>query len=277
MKLFLTMALLPFLIQCSQMIWREASLPEEVSPGSDPKHNLVLSVSYEEKDPWNPLNGTTDKRAYKTKIKLVETQGKLTKEIKEWDLPSWALSDGAFYHSQSSTLFVLYGKDDEYGTLNQTLSIFPTNGGAFSYPASPENRIIFQMAPSPNGKLVALITANQKEYGEYAEFELNLIQLPTKEINTFPISFWTALPMYGMRWSEDGSSLYLRTPDRVLKWSGGDVNETKTFPDCFSIPTNFGRWAYESAEVVDPGQIRLGKKLPSPKLISDIEKIRLCR
>lgn len=259
------------------MIWKKAQLIDEVSPASDPKDSLVLTVEYEEKDSWNPMNGTTDKRKYRSKIRLFRSTDTTVKPTKEWDLPSWALGDGIFYHTESGTLFALYGKDDEYGTLNQTLSIFPNSGASFSYPAVPENRIIFQMAPSPKGNEIALITANQDADSEFSEFELNLIQLPSKEVSTYPISFWTALPMYGMRWSEDGRTVYLRTPDQVLALSQGNLKPSKTFPDCFSVSTNFGKWAYETSEVGSDGKISLGKKLPTPKMISDLEKIRLCR
>lgn len=278
---FVMKSLLPILaltlIGCSQMIWRQAQLPEEVSPTNDPNINLILTVGYEEKDSWNPMNGTTDKRNYKSKIKLIKNGPTGGKPIKEWDLPSWSLGDGIFYHTGSSTLFVLYGKDDEYGTLNQTLSLYPETGGAFSYPATPEKRIIFQMAPSPNGNLVALVTASPTAEGEFSEFELNLIQLSDKKIQSFPINFWTALPLYGIRWAEDGAKLYLRTPDRILVWSGKEIQETKSFPDCFTVSTNFGKWAYESASIGEGGNVVLGKKLPAPRQISNIDQIKLCR
>lgn len=259
------------------MIWRHAQLPQEVSPSNDPNFNLILTVEYEEKDSWNPMNGTSDKRNYKSKIELVKNTPTGRKSVKEWTLPSWSLGDGIFYHTDSSTLFVLYGKDDEYGTLNQTLSLYPETGGAFSYPAIPENRIIFQMAPSPNGNLVALVTANPKKEGEFSEFELNIIQLSDKKIQSFPINFWTALPLYGIRWAEDGKKLYLRTPDRILLWTGSEIIETKSFPDCFTVPTNFGKWAYESASLGEGGNVVLGKKLPTPRQISNIDQIKLCR
>lgn len=279
--LFVMKFLLPILaltlIGCSQMIWRHAQLAEEVSPSNDPNFNLILTVEYEEKDSWNPMNGTTDKRNYKSKIKLVKNAPTGGKSVKEWDLPSWSLGDGIFYHTSTSTLFVLYGKDDEYGTLNQTLSLYPETGGAFSYPATPEKRIIFQMAPSPNGNLVALVTASPTAEGEFSEFELNVIQLSDKKIQSYPINFWTALPLYGIRWAEDGKKLYLRTPDRILVWAGSEIQETKSFPDCFTVSTNFGKWAYESASVSDGGNVVLGKKLPPPRQISNIDNIKLCR
>ncbi|MCW7461907.1 hypothetical protein [Leptospira limi] len=273
--------LLPFLLLsvfgCSQLIWRDAQLPEEISPSNDPNVNLVLTVAYQEKDSWNPLNGTTDKRDYKSHIKLVTNGVTGGKVIREWDLPSWALGDGIFYHTKSNTLFVLYGKNDEYGTLNQTLSIYPEVGGAFSYPATPERKIIFQMAPSPSGNLVALITASPTKEDEFTEFELSILQTADKSVQSYPLSFWTALPLYGIRWAEDGNKLYVRTPDRILVWTGTELTETKTFPDCFTIPTNFGKWAYESASLAEGGNVKLGKKLPAPKLISNMDQIKLCR
>lgn len=277
MKFFLTLLVSLSFLQCSQLIWKKAKLAEEVSPGSDPKESLVLTVEYEEKDSWNPLNGTTDKRNYRSVIRLYSSSDTKTKAKREWNLPSWALGDGIFYHSGADTLFVLYGKDDEYGTLQQTLSIYPAVGGPFSYPAKPENRIIFQMAPSPKGTEVALITANRDSQNEYSEFELNLIQLPSKNVQTYPLSFWTALPMYGMRWAEDGGSLFIRTPDEVLKLTASGLTPTKSFPDCYSVSTNYGKWAYETAEVEQGGNIQIGKKLPPPSMISNLDKIRLCR
>nr|WP_244241678.1 hypothetical protein [Leptospira jelokensis] len=262
---------------CSQMIWRDATLAEEISPSNDPNFNLVLTVHFQEKDSWNPMNGTTDKRNYQSKIKLVQNEKTGGKVIREWELPSWSLGDGIFYHTQSKSLFVLVGKDDEYGTLNQTLSIYPESGGAFSFPATPEKKIIFQMAPSPNGNLVALVTANPTGEGEFTEFELNLLQVSDKKVQTYPISFWTALPLYGIRWSEDGQNLFLRTPDKILVWTGKELKEAKSFPDCYTVSTNFGKWAYESASMGEGGNVVLGKKLPSPKQIANLDQIKLCR
>ncbi|XDD47376.1 hypothetical protein AB3N60_04620 [Leptospira sp. WS39.C2] len=265
------------LFGCSQLIWRDAQLPEEISPSNDPNQNLILTVHFQEKDSWNPLNGTSDKRNYKSKIKLVENGVTGGKILREWDLPSWSLGDGIFYHTKSNTLFVLYGKDDEYGTLNQTLSIYPEVGGAFSYPANPEKKIIFQMAPSPNGNLVALITASPTKDDEFTEFELSILQTSDKKVQTYPLSFWTALPLYGIRWAEQGDKLYVRTPDRILVWNGNQLVETKTFPDCYTISTNFGKWAYESASLTEGGNVKLGKKLTTPKQISNLDQIKLCR
>ncbi|WP_411821909.1 hypothetical protein [Leptospira sp. 'Mane'] len=274
-------SLLSFLLsfQCSQMIWKETNLQPEISPSETKGVALLLEVHYEEKDSWNPLNGTTDKKNYFTKTDLVEVTSGKSKILKTWNIPSWALAESAYYHKGENTLFILHGKDDEYGTLKQRLTIYPGEKPAFSYPATPENLVIFQASPSPNGKLIALITAESNSNWEFAEFQLRILDPNSGKVNSQPLSFWTALPVYGVRWANDSGSLYVRTPDRVYLWKEGKLTETKSFPNCFTRPTNFGKRAYSDSfvEGTNPYRIKLGQKLPEPKLTTRLEEIEICQ
>ncbi|BDA79651.1 hypothetical protein LPTSP3_g25810 [Leptospira kobayashii] len=261
------------------MIWKETNLQPEISPSESNDIALLLEVHYEEKDPWNPLNGTTDKKNYFTKADLVEVRSGASKILKTWKIPSWALAESAFYHKGENTAFILHGKDDEYGTLKQRLTVYPGNKPAFSYPATPENLVIFQASPSPNGKLVALITAESNTNWEFTEFQLRILEPSSGKVSSLPLSFWTALPVYGVRWATDSGSLYVRTPDRVYQWKDGKLTDAKSFPNCFTRATNFGKLAYSDSfvEGTNPYQIKLGKKLSDPKFISKLEDIETCR
>ncbi len=258
---------------CSQMIWKETNLQPDLSPSS-PSTAVSVEVHYKEKDSWNPLNGTTDKKEYRTKIHLIQGN----QQTKSWEIPSWALAESVFYHPENKTLVLLHGKNDEYGTLSQKLSVYPEASPSFSYPATPQNLVIFQASPSPNGKIIAMITALSDANWEFSEFELRLLNPQTQVVTSFPISFWTALPLYGMKWAKDSSILYLRTPDRVLAWKEGKISETSSFPDCFNPSTSYGKNAFQASfvETQSPWKLKIGAKLSDPKMIRSLDQIRNC-
>ncbi|WP_246047176.1 hypothetical protein [Leptospira ognonensis] len=262
-----------FSLGCSQMIWKETNLQQELSPSSSDTA-IAVEVHYKEKQSWNPLNGTTDKKDYTTKLNLIRGNASL----RTWEIPSWVLADSVFYHPESGLLVLLHGKNDEYGTLAQRLSVYPDKEASFSYPASPENLVIFQASPSPNGKQIALITALSDQNWEFSEFELRLLDPKTKAVVSLPISFWTALPLYGMKWAKDGSALYLRTPDRILVVKDGKLGEANSFPECFHPSTSYGKGAFEASfvESQNPWKLKIGAKIPEPKTINSLDKIQNC-
>ncbi|MCZ8156315.1 MAG: hypothetical protein O9264_09380 [Leptospira sp.] len=273
----LLVSTLALTLTCSQMIWREAYLQKEVSTSSD-RAAVTVQVRYQEKDSWNPLNGTTDKKNYTSKIELLELDGKTVKIKKTWEIPSWTLAESVFFHPESHSLILLHGKNDEYGSFHQKLSVYPEAGNSFSYPATPENLVIFQISPSPNGKQIAMITAISDENWEFSEFELRILDPATTLAKSYPLSFWTALPLYGMRWSSDSSVLFVRTPDRILTVADGNLGQSKYFPDCFSPSTSYGKNAFTDSfiESESPLSIRLGSKKADPKMIGSIDQIRPC-
>jgi hypothetical protein len=266
-----------FLLSCSQMIWKESNLLPEVSP-SNANTAILVEVHYKEKDSWNPLNGTTDKKDYRTEIKLVQPKPDSSLVLKTWDIPSWALADSVFYHPENKTLILLQGKNDEYGTFGQKLSVYPETKPAFSYPATPENLVIFQISPAPNGKLIALITALSDDKWEFSEFELRILDPETQKVSVFPLSFWTALPLYGMRWSGDSSSLFVRTPDQVLALKQDKLTRVATYPECFTPSTTFGKLAFKESfvESQNPLVVKIGERLPEAKMVSSLDRIRTC-
>jgi hypothetical protein len=258
---------------CSQMIWKETNLQPELSP-SNANTAVSVEVHYKEKQSWNPLNGTTDKKDYTSILNLI--QGNAVK--KTWNIPSWTLAESVFYHAESRVLILLHGKNDEYGTLSQRLSVYPADQPSYSYPATPENLVIFQTSPSPNGKQIALITALSDKNWEFSEFELRILETMSQKVVSYPISFWTALPLYGMRWSKDGSTLFLRTPDRILSLQDGKLGQATSFPECFNPSTNFGKIAFRESfvESQNPWKIQVGEKMPDAKMITTLDRIRSC-
>jgi hypothetical protein len=255
------------------MIWKETNLQPEVSP-SNANTAVSVEVHYKEKQSWNPLNGTTDKKNYSTKLNLIQANA----VVKSWDVPSWALAESVFYHPETKSLVLLHGKNDEYGTLTQRLSVYPDGKPSYSYPATPENLVIFQASPAPNGKQIALITALSDKNWEFSEFELRILDPNSQNVVNYPISFWTALPLYGMKWSNDSSTLYLRTPDRILAVKGGKLDQASSFPECFSPSTTFGKLAFRDSfvENQNPWKLKIGEKYPEAKMISSMDKIRSC-
>lgn len=261
------------------MIWKEASLSPQVVPTDDRQTAVIVEVKYEEKDSWNPLNGTTDKRRYHSEIQVLKRETNELRLVSRWEIPSWTLTDSVYYHSGKSILYVLHGKDDEYGTLKRRLSIFLPDQTSFSYPATPDDLVIFQISPSPSGDRLALVTAVSNENWEFSEFELKILDPKSQSVEVHPLSFWTALPLYGIRWSNDSKRLYIRTPDRVLLWEGkGNLAEAKAYPDCFSPSTNFGSLAYRDSfiESQNPWKVKLGERKPEAKMVQSLDAIRVC-
>ncbi|MCE9599833.1 MAG: hypothetical protein K8S54_17875 [Spirochaetia bacterium] len=55
------------LIQCSQIFWRDASLGAVKIPATNGE--VEVTVTYQEKNSWDPTMGTTLKRGYQTRLK----------------------------------------------------------------------------------------------------------------------------------------------------------------------------------------------------------------
>jgi hypothetical protein len=77
MKLVSAITLL-FLSSCSTIFWRDANLFPLISFSETGKKITYMKVHYQEKDSWNPLNGTTDKKNFTTQVILAEIENDLS-------------------------------------------------------------------------------------------------------------------------------------------------------------------------------------------------------
>lgn len=103
---------------CSSIFWREARL--ERTQTSFPGGKVFAEVLYEERDSWNPLMGTTQKRNYKTEISF-SISGENPSEKNCGTLSSWTLPNQLEYRPGLDRFYWIQGTNDEYGTWNQTL------------------------------------------------------------------------------------------------------------------------------------------------------------
>lgn len=183
------------LCSCSRLLWREATLGEILVFDSP---SLRMEVSYEERDSWNPLQGTSDKRDYKTVFQFQD---------KKLERMAWVLkTDLAVSGSQ---LVWMEGISTEYGVGEKNLFAF--DGNAVSLRGSG-----FQFAISETGTLALwgkgeVVAKDQKKLvGEYFGPPLSLL-------------VWV------------GKDLYLRDQDRVyVSNPRGGFSAANQFPKCFS-------------------------------------------
>jgi hypothetical protein len=108
-----------FLTSCSSLFWRDAKLFPLISFSETGKKLAYIRVHYKEKDSWNPLHGTTDKKNFTTQVILAEIENdlRLKKIIELERFPFWILPNAFYYNESAQTLAFMHGlKENEYGT-----------------------------------------------------------------------------------------------------------------------------------------------------------------
>lgn len=229
--LFLASALFP---NCSSLVWREA--PGENQTAFVSGNEFVeIHLSYEEKNSWNPLDGTTLKRNYTSTFRLLTVQNESVNVGPElFTFQGWVRSDSVYPINTRRIIFI-GGENDEYAG-NEHAIYINANGTATSLMDSSNGKIV-QCIPSGDGRrLVFLIDTGTDAYvlraGELSESSLNLFEWQTE-----------ILPAAGPTWSLDGDTIYIQN-------AGGDVievdaktgsrNATRSFPACFHPATSMG-------------------------------------
>ncbi|PJZ71604.1 hypothetical protein CH373_02905 [Leptospira perolatii] len=279
------------LINCSYLQWRPASLAIERGWSENGNHVVQTEVIYEERDAWNPLTGTTHKRNYGTKFRiyLINDKAKgdgsppiFTKEVSSWTLPG-----SVYFHSASSLLFWIQGKNDEYA-------------GKSRFPAiwSPELSIdqdlssillagetVLQFVPAPDAELAALILGKVDPSLEILSPRLVFWNVKDrKTLTSISLNSWKEVPNYRIRWSVNSKTLYLRMEDKVSKAENDfhSLSKASEFPLCFFPPTNFGPVGISPAgsggdtsfdRKIEPPLFKKFEKVP---MISDVGRIRDC-
>ncbi|TGK01222.1 hypothetical protein EHQ53_09120 [Leptospira langatensis] len=253
MKL-LWIALPILLISCSQIRWKPASLAIERGWSESGKNIVQTEVLYEEKEPWNPLTGTTIKKNYRTKFRIYDLNEpqKIDGDppIYSYEINSWTLPGSVYFHSETNRLFWIQGSNDEYGSVDRFPAVWSPKGFHSFDPKGflKEGQTILHFVPSPDGGTAALILGILD-----ANLEIQSPTLVLADVNgqsssldssysEFVLKEWNETPEYRIRWSEDSSVLFVRVKDAVFKAKekAKKLEQAKEFPRCFFPPSNFG-------------------------------------
>lgn len=254
------------------------------------KSYAALEILFEEKQSFNPLNGTTLKKNYRAKIQLyqIESDNSVKKTWESDIFDSWILPASLYYHEKTGRIFFLKGLNDEYGTkerLAAILKIGEKKPETIPVVKDRSEEILFAI-PAPDGRKIAVgIGKFQEENLQSAKIQLFSIEGMQNEIPK--IGFWAEFsPEYLVTWSEDSEILYIKQSKSVRKIILGSksLENAREFPLCFigtSFGTDFSKLGY-GAEWGEDGKsykIQAGKqkRIPINQMTSQIEIVSGCR
>lgn len=224
MYLLFSLLIISIFASCSSIFWRDAELNEETFISGNWK--VIYKVIYKEKDSWNPLMGTTEKKNYQTLITLINPQGK---QINLGKVNSWILPGHLVYQSNSDSLFWIQGVDDGYGTMNRKagyLRNFQKNSfkDAEFWDKEPQ---LLCVSPSPNSKNVAFIfQKNETNPSFYLGMKKTNTFSQKNLFESFPIPTWDEMNCndkksnYRLEWNSD-TKLTLHIERKKIEWEEG--------------------------------------------------------
>lgn len=233
MKLISLLSLV-FLSSCSSIFWREAKLFPLLKYSESGKKLAYIRIFYQEKNSWNPLDGTTNKKNYSTQISLAEIQSDLRlKKIKSLErLNFWILPE-SLYYNEGKELFVFINglNSNEYGTNNRTVSLYdPTNKQMNNLIQNhKEIKIPLTISLSADASLLAIVNADINENGFFHNFHLHILDLNGKSIqSTFPLPDWQDSPTeFELVWSKSEPVLSVHANSKLFTIKNKSMTESK--------------------------------------------------
>ncbi len=253
---------------CAQLVWKEASFQKDISPSQDGTSAVMSQIFYEEKDSWNPMEGTTQKRKYRTLLEI--WQGQTKKKV--WTVASWVLGEQIYYLPRQRRIVALKGMDDQYGTNKRLLVQWDEEGKEITPSYSDSDRIFLDFSPSD--RFLALVTGKSDPSGSVSEVQIEVFE-NEKMVSSQKISDWLGSPLFALRWI--GNKLYVREGSIVWEWENqGNFAKSQKFPSCFSPGSEFGKKTYPSAKITENGW-EPGKKVSTvPKMVKKPEEMEDC-
>ncbi|MBK9499661.1 MAG: hypothetical protein KBF99_15960 [Leptospiraceae bacterium] len=234
MKLISAITLL-FLSSCSTIFWRDAKLFPFISFSETGKKIAYMRVHYKEKDSWNPLNGTTDKKNFTTQVILAEIENDLSvKKIADMErFPFWILPNALYYNDTAQTLAFMHGlNENEYGTPSKTVSVYNlTDKKTVNViKGKSEIKTPLGIALSADASLLAVVSGEINEStGFYQNFKLHILNLANNYAiqSSFPIPDWQDSPEFELAWLKTESVLSARIDKKLLTVKTNSISETK--------------------------------------------------
>lgn len=260
--------LILFFSSCSSIFWREAKLYPSISFSETGKNLAFLRIYYQEKNSWNPLDGTTNKKDYTSQITLAEIQPNLrlkkTSELER--LNFWILPESLFYNEGKQVLAFINGlNQNEYGTPNKTVSTynFTSKKSTDIIKGKSEIKIPLSIALSDDASNLAIVNAELNENGFYHNFKLHIIDLTTNSIqSSFALPDWQDSPTeFELAWSKSEPTLSVHAKSKLFTIKGKSITESKFSGSTLADNSKYAysrlyRW--ESADV-ELGDVKLGK------------------
>lgn len=275
-------------LSCSQILWRPAGLSVERGWSENGKNLVQTEVLYEEKDSWNPLMGTSLKKNYKTKFRIYDLGGEPDPAgdppIYSYEIDSWVLPGSVYFHSATSRLFWIQGKNDEYGGPERIPEVWSPQGFHSFDPKNflPKSKSVLQFVPSPDGGTAAFVLGDLSDSPEIRSAVLVLAETNGRSSSSdsayseFDLPEWQETPEYKIRWSEKSDSLYVRIKDRVYlaKPKTKKLEEAKEYPSCFSPASNFGPVGISPAGSGGDSDMRRNLEPPPYRKFRDKPKVK---
>jgi len=226
--------LLLFLSSCSSIFWREAKLYPSISFSETGKNLAFIRIYYQEKNSWNPLDGTTNKKDYTSQITLAEIHPDLhlkkTSELER--LNFWILPESLFYNEGKQVLAFINGlNQNEYGTPNKTVSTYNFTSKKVTdiIKGKSEIKIPLSIALSADASNLAIVNAELNENGFYQNFKLHIIDLTTNSIQSnFSLPDWQDSPAeFELAWSKSEPTLSIHAKSKLFTVKGKSMSESK--------------------------------------------------
>ncbi|MEM4271374.1 MAG: hypothetical protein QXO70_04765, partial [Candidatus Pacearchaeota archaeon] len=239
------------------MTWRKSNLDWESSWGSN-SDVLLYSVEFEERKSWNPLEGTTLKRNFITKLEEHKLVNNKLQKQSEFEFPFWTLSNNLFYNSEKKLIFLLRGKEKTgYGTEERIVSIYKIlDKNLENLWSSKEGEYLWKILPSPDASKILFLTTS----GAASSLDAKL-HVWDGRLRSLKISEWLdASYEHAVAWKEDSKLIYLALPEGVFQINTSEANlslqKANEFPKCFIPSTSFGfRISSDGKELkVDPSK-----------------------
>ena len=189
---------------CSSLFWRSGQLPtESVKSGIA---ELEYTVIYLERDSWNPLNGTTIKKSYQTKLQLFPS-GKKSPGLELANLASWTLPGLVAYNSKSDRLFWVQGINDDYGTFIRKLGFADSvsSKGFKDAIFFEANQQIWNLSLSSDGTKAAFIVSDMGEDLLSKNPRLGIWTVGEHQPKLSPLPIWMDAPDFKIRWNTNDS------------------------------------------------------------------------
>jgi hypothetical protein len=249
--------LLALFLHQSCSSWNNGHLYPEVSWSESGNKILIYQVSYLETSSWNPLDGTTNKKNYETRLRLSKFEsGKLIDpSIFDKKFPFWILPRNVFYSEKSDSIFFIEGLDNVgFATEARAISILKSE---MKEPKkiwnSSKEYNLWKILPSPDETKIAIIVSKLNAEKVQA-FEFGLIDIQTGNTKYIPISFWFDSNEYGLSWDPNSKSIYVLLKEKVFIINTSleklALQNTSSFPECFEPGTSFGNRASHKQEIL---------------------------
>lgn len=165
MNMKLLLLVLISLNSCSSIFWREGSLSPEISFSENGKSFIYSTVKFHEKDSWNPLNGTTEKKNFSTTISSYTLNSDLTaKKIRDiGEFKFWIKQDSLLFNENANTVLLINGTTDQIGTENRNISLLNLKSSETKISYAKLNSVI-DATLSSNAENLAIVIKEKSEF-----------------------------------------------------------------------------------------------------------------